>query len=155
AVAGDPAHVGRAPKDVFIANIEDVFHGGINADEITTSRVQDSLRLSSGSTGVEKVKRMLAIERCRCAVCIDILQFPVPPNIAAFRHVDLVSGPAENDYALHRSAITQRVIDILLQRHNAAAAIGAVGGDDRDGAAVNNAITNAVGAKSAEDNRVH
>ena len=56
---------------------------------------------------------------------------------------------------LIRSAIAKRVIDIFLQRHNAAAAIGAIGGDERDCAAVDDAITNAVGAESAEDNRVH
>src|SRR6266436_6761999 len=119
AVTGDPAHVGRAPKDVFIANIEDVFHGGVNTDEITTSGVQNSLWLSSGPAGVEKVKRMLAIERSRWAIYIHILQFAVPPNIAAFLHVDLVSGPSKNDYALHGRAITKCVIDIFLQWYNA------------------------------------
>src|SRR5437667_279252 len=154
-VTGDPPHISRAPKDIFIANVEDVSGGRINMYEITAGGVQNSLWLSSGPAGVEKVKRMLAVERCRWAVCIDILQFPVPPNIAAFLHVDVVSGPAKNDYAPDRCAITKCVIDILLQRHNPAAAIGTVGGDERDGAAVDNPISNAVGAKSTENDRVH
>ena len=56
---------------------------------------------------------------------------------------------------LHRRAVAERVIDIFLQRHNAAAAIGAVGGDERDRAAIADPVTNAVGAESAEDHRVH
>src|SRR5437588_4451607 len=155
AVTGDPAHVGRAPKDVFIANIEDVFHGGVNTDEITASGVQDSLWLSSGPAGVKKVKRMLAIERSGWAIGIHILQFAMPPNVAAFLHVDVVSGPAKNDYAPDRSAITKCVIDIFLQRHDAAASIGAVGGDERDGAAVDNPIPTAVVAKSTENDRMY
>ena len=95
---------------------------------------------------------MLAIERSGWAIGIHILQFAMPPNVAAFLHVDVVSGPAKNDYAPDRSAITKCVIDIFLQRHDAAASIGAVGGDERDGAAVDDAVANAVCTKSAEDN---
>src|SRR5438045_5564167 len=110
-VTRDPAYISRAPKDIFIANVEDVFGSRINLDEVTAGRMQNSLRFSSGSAGVEKVKRMLAIERSRWAICVHILQFTMPPNIAAFLHVDVVSGPAKNDYALHRRAFPKSIID--------------------------------------------
>src|SRR5437870_1675475 len=61
-VAGDPADVSGAPKNVFITNIEDVFHGRVNADEITASGMQYPLRLPGGTARIEKVKRMLAVE---------------------------------------------------------------------------------------------
>src|SRR5437016_14629572 len=79
----------------------------------------------------------------------------MPPNVAAFLHMNVVSGAAKNDYALHRSAITKCVIDIFLQGYNAAAAIGAVGCDNSNGAAIVDAVANAVCTKSAEYDRMH
>src|SRR5437667_10567111 len=79
----------------------------------------------------------------------------MPPTIAAFLHVDVASGAAKDDHSPDRRAITKCVIDIFLQRHNATAAIGAVGCDNGDGAAVDNAVTNALCAKSTEDYRMH
>src|ERR1043166_1372480 len=38
-VASDPADIGGAPKNVFIANVEDIFHRGIDAHQITTGGV--------------------------------------------------------------------------------------------------------------------
>src|SRR5260370_27856417 len=99
AVAGHPADVGGAPKNVFITNVEDILHGRVNADEITASGMQDPLRLHAGSARIEKVKRMLAIEGCRRKVCIDILQFPGPPDIAASFHGNFVSCSSKNDHA--------------------------------------------------------
>src|SRR6266542_6074103 len=113
-VAGDPADIGGAPKNIFIANVEDVLGGRVNADQITAGGVQDSLRFPGGAARIEKVERMLAIERRRPAVCIDILQFPMPPDIAAFFHVDVVSGTSKNDHAFDRRATAQRVINIFL-----------------------------------------
>src|ERR1700745_88384 len=99
AVAGDPADISRAPKDVFVANIEDVLRGGINADQITTCGMQNPLWLSSRTTRVEKIKRMLAVEGCRRTVRVDILQLAMPPDVAAFFHVNIVSCATENDDA--------------------------------------------------------
>src|SRR5437016_13748434 len=99
-VTGDPADIRGAPKNIFIANVEDVLGGRVNADQITACGVQDSFRFPSRAARIEKVERMLAIEWCRRAVCVDVLQFPMPPDIAAFFHVDVASGPAKNDYTL-------------------------------------------------------
>ncbi len=42
---GHPADVGGAPKNIFIPNIKGIFGRRIDADEVTASRVQNSLRL--------------------------------------------------------------------------------------------------------------
>src|SRR5439155_21856610 len=97
---------------------------------------------------------MLAIERRGRAVCIDIFQFPMPPDIASFFYVDVVSRAPKNDHALYRCAIAERVIDIFFQWDNCATAIRAVGCNYGDRATVDDAITNAVRAKSSEDNRM-
>ena len=75
----------------------------------------------------------------------------MPPDIAAFFHVNVVSCATENNDAPDRCAVTERFIHIFLQWHNAAPAIRSVGCDDCDCAAIGNAISNAVGTKSAED----
>ena len=114
--------------------------------------MQNSFRFSSGSARVQQIKRVFAIDRCRAAVRIDILQLPMPPNIPPLLHVDVVSGSAKNDHAPDRSRArgTKRVIDILLQRHDPAAAIRAIGRDQRNRPTVDNPVANAVGAKSTE-----
>src|SRR2546426_6350178 len=55
AVAGHPADVGGAPKDVFITNVENILHGRVNTDEITASGMQNPLWFPGGTAGIEKV----------------------------------------------------------------------------------------------------
>src|SRR4030095_6705308 len=81
AVAGDPADIRRAPKDIFISNVEDVLGGRINSDQITACSVEDAFWFASGATRVEKIKRVLAVERHRWAVCVDILQLALAPDV--------------------------------------------------------------------------
>src|SRR5438067_9934978 len=73
AVPGHPADVSGAPKNIFVANVEDVFHGRIDAHEITACRMQNSLRFPSGTAGIEKVEWMLTVERRWRALGIDVL----------------------------------------------------------------------------------
>src|SRR5689334_9293121 len=56
-VTGYPADVGRAPIYVFITKIENVFRGGIDPDQISPGRVEDSLRFTGRTAGVKNVKR--------------------------------------------------------------------------------------------------
>src|SRR5205809_7536598 len=100
AVAGNPADVSGAPKNIFVANVEDVFHGRINADEITACRMQNSLRFPSGAARVEKIERMLAVELRWRAVDTDVLYFPMPPHIAASFHDNFVSYASKNNHSL-------------------------------------------------------
>src|SRR5438128_11757423 len=77
-VSGYPADVGGAPKNVFVTNVEHVFHGRVNADEITARRMQNSFRFSRGTTRVKKIKRILAADRWRRPACMAALQIPTP-----------------------------------------------------------------------------
>ena len=69
--------------------------------------------------------------------------------------MDLVVGAAEDDHFLDRRFTGQRGVDIVFERHDGAAAIAAVGGDDAGGPAVGDAVADAVCTEPAEDNRVH
>src|SRR5580765_3925246 len=108
AVTGDPAHISCAPKNILIADIEDVFGGAINVHQVAAGRVQNSFRFAGRSARVEKIKRMLAVEGRGWTICVHILQFSMPPNVAAFLHLDLVCRAAKNDYAPDRRAIAER-----------------------------------------------
>ena len=114
AMASHPADIGRAPKNIFVAHIEDVFGRGVNADQIAAGGMQDSLRFSGRAAGVENVKRVFAIQRDGGTIKIDMLQFFVPPDIPAFLHLDFVARALEDDHAPYRCAAAQRFIDISL-----------------------------------------
>ena len=75
----------------------------MNADQIAAGGVQNALRFSGRAAGVENVKRMLAIERDRRAIGVDVFELAMPPDIAAFLDVNLVSGAAKNDHPLDRA----------------------------------------------------
>src|SRR2546430_7468593 len=113
-VTGDPADIRGAPKNIFIANVEDVLGGRVNANQITARGVQDSFRFPGGAAGIEQVERMLAIERRRRSVWIDELQFPMPPDIAAVFPWDCSFRPTRNDPRLGRSADADRCMKIFL-----------------------------------------
>ena len=76
----------------------------------------------------------------------------MPPHVAAFLDVDVIARAAKDDHALHRMpAVLQRRIDVRLQRHDAAAPVAAVRGDDGDRAAVVDAVLDGLRAEAAED----
>src|SRR5262249_42472851 len=155
AVTRDPTNVGCAPKNIFVADVEDVFGGAINIHQITGGGVQNPFRFARRSARVEEVKRMLAVDGNWWAICIHVLQFPMPPNVAPFLHLDVVSRASKNNYAAHRGAVAERVIHVFLQWYNPAATIRAIGGDQRNRAAVIDPIADAVSTESAEDYGMH
>ena len=61
--------------------------------------MEDAFWFPGGATRVKKIKRMLAVERYRRTVRVDILQFAVPPDVAAFFHVNVISRATKNDNA--------------------------------------------------------
>src|SRR4051794_27977101 len=68
AVAGDPSDVGGAPVDVVFLDVENPFCGDVSTDRIAAGGVDDALRLTGGSRGVEDVKGMLGVERLGGAI---------------------------------------------------------------------------------------
>src|SRR5450432_203700 len=141
-VTGDPADIRGAPVDVVLAQIEDVFRGGINADEIAPGRMQDAFRFAGRTAGVENVKWMLAIEGNGRAVGVDIFQLAMPPDVAAFLDVDLVAGPPENDHPPDCRPALERFIDVVLERDDRAAPKTVIRRDDCGRAAIGDAVAN-------------
>ena len=69
--------------------------------------------------------------------------------------MNFVSRTAENDYPFDRCVVAQRVVNIFLEWHDCTAPMCAVRCHDSNRAAVDNAVTNAIGAKSTENHRMH
>ena len=83
AVAGDPADVGRAPVEVFVAEVEDPL-GGLLHEEVVAGRgVLDALGLAGRAAGVEDEQRGFAIHGLGRAVGRGLVHQVVPPEIAA------------------------------------------------------------------------
>src|SRR5438309_7138357 len=108
AVASDPAHVRGAPKKIFVPDIENIFHRRINAEQIATGGMQNSLRLSGRAAGIENVKRMLGIEGDGLTICADVFQLAMPPRVAPFPHATFIADPFENDPTFYRGTAPQR-----------------------------------------------
>ena len=142
-VAGDPADVRCAPVKILVAQIEDIFRRRINPEQIAAGGVQNSFRFSGRAAGVKNVKRMLGIECHRLAIRIDVFQLAMPPNVAAFFHVNFIARSPENDDTFDRGAAAESMIDILFQRDNRAAAIAAIRRDQRGRPTIRDAIANA------------
>ena len=141
-VASHPSHVRGAPKNIFVANVEDVFRGGINSNEVTASRVQNPFWFPGRAAGVKNVERMFAVERRRRTIVVNVFQLAMPPNVAALFHVNFIVGALENNHAFDRCPAAERVIHIFFERNNSTAAIAAVRGDQGDCAAVMDPVTN-------------
>src|SRR5437764_1229631 len=91
----------------------------------------------------------------RIEVGVDVLQLAVPPNVPPFLHVDLITSSPENDHPFDRGATDERMINVVFQGNNRAAAIAAVGCNQCNRSTVGDAIANAVSAKTAKNNRMH
>ena len=54
-MTGDPADIGHAGELVLGVNIKDILEGQGSSEKVTTSGVNDTLWLASGSRGLEKL----------------------------------------------------------------------------------------------------
>ena len=81
-VTGDPADIRRAPVDVLVAHIEDVFAGGVGAGEVSAGGVEDPFWFSGGAGSIENEERVLGIEALRLVFRGGVFHFLVPPMVA-------------------------------------------------------------------------
>src|SRR5204863_2141342 len=61
AVASNPADIGSAPKNIFIAEVEDIFRGYLCPEQIAASGVEDAFGFASGAAGVKDEERGFAV----------------------------------------------------------------------------------------------
>src|SRR5690606_18718720 len=111
--------------------------------------------LAGGAGGVEDEQRVLAVHRLRRAFGAGFGTGLVVPDIAAALPADLASGPFHRDHTVNARAGAQRLVDVLLERNDLAAAHALVGGDHHLALGVLNAVAQRLGGESTEHHRVH
>ena len=154
AVARHPANIGRAPEGVFVAQVEDPFHGHVRLQQVAGGGVDNTLRFPGGARGIEHVERMFAIERLGGAGIAHALVERVPPVIPALLHDDGAAGAFQHDHVAHAGASGQRFVHRVLEPHLFAAPPGAVGRDHHLGFQVLDARLQGFRRESAEHHAV-
>ncbi len=155
-MARDPADVGRAPEDVVVAQVEDPLGRELGAQQVAAGGVLDALRLAGRARSVEQEQRELGVDPHRRALGLLLVDDVGPPQVTAGLHVHLVAGAAEHDHALdaRAGAALERLVDLGLELHHAAAAAATVGGDHQARARVDDAVAQRAVREAAEHHGV-
>jgi hypothetical protein len=156
-VAGDPADVGGAEVDVLFLQVEDHLGRGHRPEQIAGGRVQQPLRLAGRARRVQDVEGVLGVDRLGLDdLVLRLVHRLVPPDVAARPHRDplQIHDAVDDQHVLDRRAPFERLVGVVLEWHDAAAAPAAVGGDDHLRLAVEDPVAQRLGAEPAEDDRV-
>ena len=160
-VSRHPAHVGGAPVDVVLLEIENRLRRERALREIAAGGMHDALRLSRRARGVQREENVFGIHRRRerrVADAFDIRSchhWSRPAFIGAGDPpIALLRAPHDH-HVLDRRRLCERIVRILLERHYAAATKAAVGRDEHLRLRVDDAIAQRLGREAAEHHRVH
>ena len=156
-VSRDPADVGGAPVDVARVIVEDVLVRQRGVHHVTACRMQHALRFTRRSRGVKDEQRVFGVHLLAGAIGIyPGLDF-VQPLVTPVDPVDIGAGMLDHEHLLERldRRIGGRSVDVLLERHDLAAADALVRRNDDVGLAVHDASRQRVGREAAEHDRVH
>ncbi|MNL11924.1 hypothetical protein D3C87_1327800 [compost metagenome] len=156
-MAGNPAHVGRAPEDVAVADVKERGVGVGGIDQVAARGVQHALGLAGAARGVEDEERVFGVHAFRRAVVRFAFHQAVQPVVAFGRHVDGFARVRHHQHGAHafHARHVQRGVHVGFQRNAAARAAAAVGGDDGASAAVAHAVGNGRRRKPAEHHVMH
>ena len=155
AVAGDPAHIGRAPVDVAILVVEDILVRHRGVDHVAAGGVQHALRLAGRPGGIQDEHRVFGVHLLRRAVGRGIRHRLVIPDVAPVDPADVTAGAAHDDDLVAVGTGFEGRIGVCFQRHRPAAAKALVGGDHHIGITVLDAAGERVGREAAEDDGMH
>ncbi|MNZ76278.1 hypothetical protein D3C78_947790 [compost metagenome] len=155
AVAGDPAHVSRAPVDIAFVVVEDVLVGHGRAQQVAAGGVQHALGFAGGARCVEDEQRVLGVHPLRRALLAGAVQGLVVPDVATLDPDDFALGALDHHHRGNIGAVLQRLVDVLLQRDVLATAHALVGGDHGAAVGVEYAVAQGIGGEAAEYHRVH
>ena len=154
AVSGDPADVCRAPIDVAVVVVEDVFVRHRRVDEIAACRMQDALGGAGRAGGVEDEKRVLGAHGLGLAVGRCLLHLLLVPDVATFFHVDGPAGALDDDRRLDDRRLVHRLVGVLLERDLLRAADAFVAGDQHLRFTTLDALGERVRREATEHDRV-
>ena len=155
-MAGDPADIRGAPVDIFFLDIENVAVRRGDAHQISGGSVHDTFGFASCAAGVENEEHVFGIHGFGGALIGGGVGDLVPPDVAARLHGSLggIANPADHHHALNCGRAPQRLVYARFQRHDTAAAPGAIAGDHHFGLGIIDTFAQGLGRKSTEDDAV-
>ena len=156
AVARDPAHIGRAPVDVVLTDVEDPLEGEVGPEVVARRGVDHPLGFAGGAGGVKHEQPVFAGHRFGRAFRALAVHQVMPPQISARFHRGRFAGTAHDQHMLHRGtdAAGQGLIHCWFEGHRLVLAEATIGGDHRLGVSVDQAIPQGFSRKASEHNRV-
>ena len=116
-MSGDPAHIGRAPEDVVITDVEDPLKGEVSPEVVSGRGVNHTLGFTGGAGGVEHEQAVFTGHRFGRELGTLAIHQLVPPLVTPSDHLDRLLGPLHHQYGMNRRAgsIGQRCIHRRLQ----------------------------------------
>ena len=160
AVAGDPAHIGGAPVDVVVADVEDPLEREVGPEVVAGGGVHHPLGLAGGAGGVEHKQPVFTGHRLGRALGALGVHQRVPPVVAALLHGAVTTGPGESlhhEHVLDAGGATvagKSLIHSRFQGHGLVLAEAAIGGDHRLDLAIDQPVAQGIGREAAEHHRV-
>src|SRR2546428_2780403 len=128
-MARDPADIGGAPEHVRIFEIEYPLGRRVYVGEIAAGRMQNAFWVASRARRVQDVERILGIHRFGGTLLPRALHQLRPPKIAPCLERHRLAGATQHDRVLDGRRVRERIVGILFQRHDRAAAVAAAGSD--------------------------
>ena len=157
-VPGDPANIRRAPVDIVGLDVEDGAMRERCAEQISSTRVHDPLRLRRGAARVEQEEELFGGHRIGGAVGRLRRDEILPPVVAASLHRRLARrswlATAIDERGGDRWRLLHRLVGDRLQLEEAPLPVATVGGDQHLRLGVVDAVGECRGRKAGEDHAV-
>ena len=154
AVAGDPAHVCRAPVDLAGAVVEDVLVRHRGPDGIAAGGVEHALGLAGGAGSIEDEQRIFGAHFLRRAIGGLRGHGAGPVDVAAWNVGHIGTSVLQHNHGIDAGALAEGFIDIGFQRHALAAAQAFVRRDDEAAVAIADAAGEGIGREAGKDDRM-
>ena len=140
-VAGDPADVGHAGKNIAVVVVEDIAVGERGLQQVSRRGMGHALGAAGAARGVEKKERVLAVHVLDGAIGALTVHGLAQPDVALGIERNLVAGSPGHEHRAHCGAGHDRLVDGALERDGLATAHALVGGDHGRAARVVDAVT--------------
>ena len=157
-MAGDPAHVGRAPVHVVVAHVEYPLRGMRRIGEVAARGMHDARGLAGAAAGMQEEERIVGVHGLAGEVHVqrEILDEVMPPDVAVGHHLHVLkTGMAHDDHMRHGGALLEDGVKVALERLDAARTDDAVGRDDHFGLGALDAAAHAALGITGKDGGMH
>ena len=154
-MAGDPADVGHAGKDIAVVVVENIAVGERGLQQVSRRGVGHAFGAAGAARGVEEKERVLTVHVFDGAIGAFAVHGLTQPDVALGIEGNLVAGSPGHEHRAHRGAGHDSLVDGALERDGFPATHALVGGDHGRAARVVDTIAQALGRESREHDIVY